>query len=406
MGRKRRGAKPAKAGPVAVSVVPRGAPSRQNSPAARILASSRAIRTSTGATATAAIFQRYAEDDRASLALLLAPFMIVAAMLAGQQALRIDIDSTDLPVAMPAPAPPVVGAPLGPFPNVTAEGYAEPSRRSSLAAKRVLVKRPSLPPLSALARPGEVIAMLPTPLPANLPPPPAAPSTDAPPALCLPMPDLDTRARIRLQAAFANGIGPDTFGRALAEAARAQLDDVVVYNARYTRLKFPNGDVPSLFGVCTDVVIRAYRALGIDLQALVQATRTGRGDANIDHRRVEVLRKFFEKHGEALTITDIADDYRPGDIVTYYRPQNRTSTAHIAIVTDLRAPSGRPYILHNRGWGAQLEDALFVDKITGHYRYTGRTMETPAAETAPVKSRRPGVKTAAAGHGSPGQPKP
>ena len=75
-----------------------------------------------------------------------------------------------------------------------------------------------------------------------------------------------------------------------------------------------------------------------------------------------------------MPISEFAEDYRPGDIVTYYRPQNRTSTAHIAVVSDKLAPSGRLMVVHNRGWGPQLEDALFVDKITGHYRYSG--MET------------------------------
>lgn len=348
--------------------------------------------------ARAAALQRFAQDDRLGIALLLAPFMIVAAMLAAQQAMRVDLSMPSLPPLVPAVRPPADA----PFPSVTGVGSAEPAKPGAAARPRVAVRRPSLPPLATLARPGEVIAMLPT----APPPPPATSRADAPPALCQPMPDLDARARRRLQAAFAHGIGPDTFGRALAEAARAQLDDVVVYNARYMRLTFPNGDVPALYGVCTDVVIRAYRALGIDLQVLVKATRAGRGDTNIDHRRVEVLRKFFDKHGEVLAITDLADDYRPGDIVTYYRPQNRTSTAHIAIVTDVRAPSGRPYILHNRGWGAQLEDALFVDTITGHYRYAGPAAEPQSVETVPAKSRRPGVKTASVGDGSPIRPKP
>ncbi len=165
--------------------------------------------------------------------------------------------------------------------------------------------------------------------------------------------------------------GAAAFGLAVAEAAKAQLNDFVIYNAKYQRIAYPMGDVAPLFGVCSDVVVRAYRAVGLDLQALIHETRSGRGDRNIDHRRVDVIRKFLGRHGETLPITDLAEDYQPGDIVTYYRPQNRSSTAHIAIVTDLLAPSGRPMIVHNRGWGPQLEDALFVDKITGHYRFTG-----------------------------------
>lgn len=175
---------------------------------------------------------------------------------------------------------------------------------------------------------------------------------------------------------------PD-FGLALARAARDQLSSLVIYNAKYARIGFPNGDVAPLFGVCTDVVVRAYRMLGLDLQQLIAETKTGRGDRNIDHRRVEVVRRFLALHGETLAITDFAEDYQPGDIVTYYRPQNRTSTQHIAIVSDIVAPSGRYMIVHNRGWGPQLEDALFVDKITGHFRFAGmRKQPDPAPLTA------------------------
>jgi hypothetical protein len=161
------------------------------------------------------------------------------------------------------------------------------------------------------------------------------------------------------------------FGRALAAAARTQLDDFVIYTDKYQRMSYPMGDLAPIYGVCTDVIIRAYRAVGLDLQALVHEARVGSGDTNIDHRRVDTLRRFFAAYGQSLPITEFAEDYRPGDIVTYYRPQNRHSRTHIAIVSDVTAPSGRPMIIHNRGWGPQQEDGLFVDQITGHYRYTG-----------------------------------
>ena len=174
------------------------------------------------------------------------------------------------------------------------------------------------------------------------------------------------------------------FGTRLAAAARRQLDEFVVYNAAYRRISYPRGDVSSLFGVCTDVVIRAYRDLGIDLQVAVQQARVGSGDRNIDHRRTETLRRFFGRAGTNLPVTTFAEDYLPGDIVTYARPQNTgpASRSHIAIVSDVIAQSGRPLIIHNRGWGPQLEDALFVDRITGHYRYAGADRTTPAGETA------------------------
>jgi uncharacterized protein YijF (DUF1287 family) len=159
------------------------------------------------------------------------------------------------------------------------------------------------------------------------------------------------------------------FGGALAAAARSQLDGLVIYNDKYRRIGYPGGDVQPLYGVCTDVIIRAYRAVGIDLQQLVHESRSGAGDTSIDHRRTETLRRFFAGHGEALTITSVAEDYRPGDVVTYNRPQNRHSRSHIALVSDVLGSSGRYMILHNRGWGPQLEDGLFVDEVTGHYRY-------------------------------------
>ena len=175
---------------------------------------------------------------------------------------------------------------------------------------------------------------------------------------------------------------PLRFGRALADAAKAQTHDLVIYNATYVTIAYPLGDVPALFGVCTDVVIRAYRALDIDLQELVHDTRAGPSDASIDHRRTELLRHFFATQGEQLPVTPFIEDYLPGDIVTYYRPQNRSSTAHIAVVTDELAPSGRPMIAHNRGWGVQLEDALFVDQMTGHYRFRGPTPALVAVANA------------------------
>lgn len=174
------------------------------------------------------------------------------------------------------------------------------------------------------------------------------------------------------------------FGRALAAAAIEQGSDLVVYDARYVRIAYPGGDVTSFYGVCSDVIVRAYRALGIDLQELVYRSRASGGDPNIDHRRTEMLRTFFARHGEQLPITQAPEDYLPGDIVTYWRPQNKSSTSHIAIVTDVIAPSARPMIVHNRGWGVELEDALFVDRITGHYRFRGMSAEQMAALPRPA----------------------
>ena len=176
---------------------------------------------------------------------------------------------------------------------------------------------------------------------------------------------------------------PAHFGRALAAAARAQLDEFVIYNPRYVTLAYPGGDTPPLYGVCTDVVVRAYRAFGIDFQELIHTSRLGRGDPSIDHRRVEVVRRFLERYGTSFEISDFPEDYLAGDIVTYQRPQGRVSQYHIAVVSDQLAPSGRPLIVHNRGWGPQHEDALFVDRITGHYRFS------PADAEAFMRTRQP-----------------
>ena len=117
--------------------------------------------------------------------------------------------------------------------------------------------------------------------------------------------------------------------------------------------------------------MRAYRAHGIDLQVLVHKSGAGSGDTNIDHRRVEVLRRFLARAGTSLPITDNAADYEPGDLVTYQMPNGYFSKTHIAIVAAEKNPAGVPLVIHNRGCGVQAEDWLFAEKITGHYRYWG-----------------------------------
>ena len=179
-------------------------------------------------------------------------------------------------------------------------------------------------------------------------------------------------------------VAPDQFGSALASAAEAQTREFVVYDDKYRVIRYPGGDVATLYGVCTDVIVRAYRALGIDLQRLVHESHVGSGDTNISHRRVEALRRFFKKSEASLAITDFAEDYLAGDVVTYHRPQNSGSNDHIAIVSNVTGPSGAPMIVHNRGFGPQVEDALFVDEITGHFRYRG-----PPADPPPLAARSP-----------------
>jgi uncharacterized protein YijF (DUF1287 family) len=175
--------------------------------------------------------------------------------------------------------------------------------------------------------------------------------------------------------AWAEGDSPEA---KLVVAARAQVGVTMLYDPAYVVLEFPNGDVPRDRGVCTDVVIRAFRdALGVDLQQLVNEDMKAnfrlyprqwglsRTDRNIDHRRVPNLQTWFKRHGESLTPTQDPADYRPGDIVTCLVAG---SLPHVMIVSDRRSAAGVPLVLHNIGRGAQEEDRLFEFPLTGHYR--------------------------------------
>ncbi|WBS02102.1 DUF1287 domain-containing protein [Pseudoduganella sp. SL102] len=155
----------------------------------------------------------------------------------------------------------------------------------------------------------------------------------------------------------------------LVGAARAQIGVTLSYDPAYQRIAYPNGDVPRERGVCTDVVIRAYRAIGIDLQQRVHEQLRAAGkatDRNIDHRRVPNQAAFFRRHGTSLPPSAKPGDYRPGDVVTW-RLQGGLN--HIGIVADQVSPAGTPLVIHNIGSGAKLEDVLFAYPVTGHYRY-------------------------------------
>lgn len=170
------------------------------------------------------------------------------------------------------------------------------------------------------------------------------------------------------------------FGLRLVAAAAAQTGQRVVYDGSYRRIPYPGGDVPAGIGVCTDVVIRAYRALGVDLQRRVHEDMRGAfseypqlwglraPDTNIDHRRVPNLQTFFRRRGAERPRSPDARAYEPGDLVTWMLPGN---LPHIGIVADLRTAEGRPLIVHNIGRGPEVEDILFRFPITGHYRYRG-----------------------------------
>jgi uncharacterized protein YijF (DUF1287 family) len=165
---------------------------------------------------------------------------------------------------------------------------------------------------------------------------------------------------------------------ALVAAAMEQTRHQVMYDGSYRVIPYPNGDVPANIGVCTDVIIRAYRAVGIDLQRLVHEDMRSafssypnlwglkRPDRNIDHRRVPNLQTFFTRRNAALPRSRNAADYQAGDLVTWMLPGN---LPHIGIVSSTRASSGRLMLVHNIGRGPQLEDVLFAYDVTGHYRY-------------------------------------
>ncbi len=174
--------------------------------------------------------------------------------------------------------------------------------------------------------------------------------------------------------------GTNCWSLALISAAKERLKHKVTYNGVYQAIAYPMGDVPDNIGVCTDVVIRSYRKLGIDLQQLVHRDMKAhfeqypkiwglsRPDTNIDHRRVPNLQTFFGRQGASMGVTDVAADYLPGDLVTWMLPGN---LPHIGIVSDIKSADGERYlIVHNIGLGPNLDDFLFGARITGHYRYS------------------------------------
>lgn len=168
----------------------------------------------------------------------------------------------------------------------------------------------------------------------------------------------------------------DLFRRLVAAAVdRAQVQ--VRYVADYVRIPYPGGDVPADTGVCTDEIIRIYRKIGVDLQKEVHEdlvasfsaypSQLRRPDTNIDHRRVRMLMKFFERKGASRPITKDPADYQPGDVVAW-----DLVAGHVGMVIDRKDPTGtRHLILHNVGRGPAIEDALFAWPIIGHYRWAG-----------------------------------
>ncbi|WP_286968689.1 DUF1287 domain-containing protein [Flavobacterium sp. UBA4854] len=181
--------------------------------------------------------------------------------------------------------------------------------------------------------------------------------------------------------AVSNYTEPKTFAEKLSQAAISIIDPSIDYDPAYFKIDYPNGDVPKNKGVCTDVIIRSYRVLNIDLQKEVHEdmvenfslypnlkkwgmTKT---DTNIDHRRVPNLEVFFERKGTKLPVTQNAKDYKTGELVTW---MINDKLPHIGIVTNKKSADGkRNLIVHNVGSGQILEDCLFEYKIVGHFKY-------------------------------------
>ena len=178
---------------------------------------------------------------------------------------------------------------------------------------------------------------------------------------------------------FCNSARADADVDQLLKSAIGQVGVTQSYDPAYVRLAYPGGDVPIDRGVCSDVVIRAMRALGVDLQVKVHEDMRARfsayptlwglkrPDPNIDHRRVMNLETWFSREGKTVPTSAIAADYLPGDFVSWRLDEGQP---HIGIVADLRSADGlRPLIIHNIGAGTRIEDVLFAWTISGHYRW-------------------------------------
>ena len=169
-----------------------------------------------------------------------------------------------------------------------------------------------------------------------------------------------------------------TFGEKLARAAQDRTKSNVRYDGRYLSIAYPGGDVPADQGVCTDVVIRSYRTLGVDLQQLVHEDMTAnfsaypkiwglnRPDSNIDHRRVPNLNTFFTRQGANVMRHGKAVDYQMGDVLTWMLPHN---LPHTGIVVATATDQHPVQIVHNIGLGPQQTDMPSTWTLTGQFRF-------------------------------------
>ena len=172
------------------------------------------------------------------------------------------------------------------------------------------------------------------------------------------------------------------YGDRLAAAALERTTIDVVYDAaEYNNIGYPNGDIPAGRGTCTDLIIRTYRVLNIDLQQLIhedmkahflrypQLWDASQPDSDIDHRRVPNIKRFFERRGTVLEPSRDSADYTFGDIVIWRLPDGK---AHIGIIVP--GPDSHhdeKWVVHNIGKGPMWSDELLDYEITGHFRYQG-----------------------------------
>jgi uncharacterized protein len=199
--------------------------------------------------------------------------------------------------------------------------------------------------------------------------------------------DISTQAQPEKPNVFSPTVAKPTLNSIEKESIKKLLESAVeqtkitkTYDPAYVVLPYPNGDVPMEKGVCTDVVIRAFRKAGVDLQKEVHEDMKvnfsvypkkwglKKADSNIDHRRVPNLQTYFTRKGKSLPITDKADDYKPGDVVAW--DLDGKGLTHIGLVSNIRNDTGKRYlIIHNIGGGTEAEDRIFEWKIIGHFRY-------------------------------------
>ena len=179
---------------------------------------------------------------------------------------------------------------------------------------------------------------------------------------------------------FVAGIATAQDAATVVTSARAQVGVTIHYDPAYARILYPMGDVPMERGVCADVLIRGFRAAGVDLQQILHEDMRAHfsayprswglrtPDSNIDHRRVPNLETFFRRKDFALPVSALAHDYHAGDVVSWRLPNG---LAHIGLVSDRLVSDGSkcPLVIHNIGAGTQEEDVLFAWKVVGHFRW-------------------------------------